>query len=95
MPEARPGVPHQADTSSLHEADWAALDKLNAAFKGGGTEALVKAQAELIESDFIVWFRIVRTFFPELTRKLMKDRKFRLALAQANVASASASSISS
>jgi hypothetical protein len=54
----------------LTEADWSEMDKLKHALETGGQEALEQALAELRESDSICFFRIIRSFFPRLARKL-------------------------
>jgi hypothetical protein len=54
----------------LNEADWAEMEKLKGALETGGQDALDIALAELRQRDPMVWFRIIRSFFPQLAQKL-------------------------
>jgi hypothetical protein len=61
------------DTSGFTEADWAELRKLRDAWENGGPGALFAAQKSLRQADPICWFRLVRTFYPQLLRKMVGD----------------------
>jgi hypothetical protein len=65
--------PETVDTSALTDVDWAELDKLKAALETGGPKALAEAQKQLRQRDPICWFKIVRTFYPQLMRKIVGD----------------------
>jgi hypothetical protein len=56
--------------ADLTDADWAEMDKLKDALETGGQDALDGALAELRERDPIAWFRVIRSFFPNLAQKL-------------------------
>ena len=63
----------QADTSALTDADWHELEMLKQALESGGHDALSEAQKRLRQRDPFCWFRIVRTFYPHLLRKIVGD----------------------
>jgi hypothetical protein len=70
---AKPPDLKTVDTSGLNDVDWAELDTLKAAYETGGEPALAEAQRHLRQRDPICWFKIVRTFYPHLLRKIVGD----------------------
>jgi hypothetical protein len=65
--------PETVGTSSLSEAERAELERLKAAWETGGDEALSKAQKQLRQTDPVLWFKIVRTYYPHLLRRIIGD----------------------
>jgi hypothetical protein len=69
----KPPDPESVGTSGLTDADRTELDKLKEAWTTGGQEALASAQKELRQRDPICWFKILRTFYPALLRKIIGE----------------------
>ena len=57
-----PGI---QDTSSLTDADWVEIDKLNHAYKADGVEGLQKAFEHLLQHDPVRAARILGAFYPQ------------------------------
>ena len=61
-----------ADTSSLTDADWAEINKLQRAYQHG-EKAFSKALNELAETDPIRFAIVMSAFYPEMVREI-KDQ---------------------
>ena len=53
------------DASSLNDADWAEINKLNHAYKADGSEGLQKAFEQLLQHDPVRAARILGAFYPQ------------------------------
>jgi hypothetical protein len=61
------------DTSSLTDADWAEIHKLQRAYQHG-EKAFSKTLYELGEADPIRLMTVMSAFWPEVVRETMKDQ---------------------
>jgi hypothetical protein len=61
------------DTSGLTDADWAEINRLKELYITGGQESLLKALAELGESDPVRSIRVLGAFFPNTVRGALRD----------------------
>ena len=57
--------PRLEDTSSLTDADWVEINKLNRARKADGDEGLQKAFEQLLQHDPVRAARILAAFYPQ------------------------------
>jgi hypothetical protein len=62
-----------ADTSSLTDADWAEINKLQRAYQRGD-KAFSKALDELAKTDPIRLATVMSAFFPENVTAMIKDQ---------------------
>jgi len=59
--------------SPLNDADWVAINKLKRAYESNGAPGLNNEIGELMESDPVRAFRVMRAFFPERMREALDD----------------------
>jgi hypothetical protein len=57
--------PEIEDTSSLNDADWIEINKLNHAYMAAGDGGLQNAFEQLLQHDPVRAARILRTFYPQ------------------------------
>jgi len=57
--------PAMEDTSSLADADWVEINKLNHAYKADGNEGLQKAFEQLLQHEPARAARILGAFYPQ------------------------------
>jgi hypothetical protein len=62
-----------ADSSHLTDADWAEINKIKKAYETGGTEALSRAMADLINADPIRGVNVIAAYFPDTVREAIRD----------------------
>jgi hypothetical protein len=66
-------APAIVDTSHLTDADWSEINKLQRAYKKGGTKAFSKALDELGDKDPIKYLAVASAYFPREVREAVKD----------------------